>query len=694
MVNFYANVGLLATPTEENHLVNKAYVDTVIRQKNDRGIFGHSAAGAVLSLEPTTDFPLSKFEIFGRSEQQKTTGAQLFDGKMRQGSSDNKNVMIRCASITPIPCKIGDTMTVHCDGLDVLVGTQTDTTEVFTYAEHSEYINETATWTSTINGYFRFNLRYPDESTITPFDLESKKIMANYGTTSLQYEPYTGGIPAPSPDNPMLINVPGNIIKGNNLIDCANVDVSAESKYVRFEIPNDSYTYSIQISKSRIPDITIENVNVWMIKEGHAYDSEDNLLCNITLSDSIAKIEEIVSGVTKVDTGTFIVPKGTKYVRLLISNFNSDTNVNICVDYCMVNVGTTILPYEPYPSAGNIEKYNVIEVEGAGKNLSLIESGDSAFKVCKVTKGYQYTFSATGLYGDVYSNIFIDTEKIGEMKSSTKRFSFTFTAPATGMLVVGSWSSEIYNEIQVELGDRATDYSTYKKYTSTLHIPGGLPGILLPDDATEYTYIDENGQKWITDTIEYDGERAKYVKRIGHIRLDGKQNYITRWGEDQGVVNGTIYAFSLEEGNAAENCLALSDRLMLYNNLWGLNKDGFYFSYTNDQGIYIRIKLTNDTIGEQSIQDYFANHPTEFYYVLVAPITTYTDALTLESLRRLHTFDGETVFINSGECKMNMEYTVDNRTEVEKRLYMRDDETGEKYQLKIKDGKISLEKLV
>lgn len=146
-------------------------------------------------------------EIGGACEQVTTTGSQLFDGILEQGTYDgdlnktDSNYRIRNANnIAVIPF---ETYTISSSVAKNIA--------LYALDANGKKIAAISLWgslplTFTISNdvsYIAFVLRIGDTTAITPSSVND--VMLNTGTEALPWEPYTGGMPSPSPEYPQEI---------------------------------------------------------------------------------------------------------------------------------------------------------------------------------------------------------------------------------------------------------------------------------------------------------------------------------------------------------------------------------------------------------------------------------------------------------------------------------------------------------
>lgn len=162
---------------------------------------------------------------------------------------------------------------------------------------------------------------------------------------------------------------------------------------------------------------------------------------------------------------------------------------------------------------------------------------------------YSSALSVTDYYmknGTTYT-ISFDTENTGvlmylnpnsgftyqQFTMDGKRHSFTATmkntinhSGTTLALVSLSETTDVscgmISNVQVELGNVATDYEPYKA-AQTISVNYGIPGVPVSQNGN---YTDDNGQQWICDEIDFG--RGVHVHRVKVVELDGSEPWSTQ----------------------------------------------------------------------------------------------------------------------------------------------------------------------
>lgn len=165
-----------------------------------------SASGTSLTLSSAAA-PLTALTLYGKSEQETTTGAQLYDSNLSEDNKyqncdvENSNFAITNNEqfwitgkipikpstqyiITPATISYG----AYYEDIDTPIKTTQIISNVFTAPENANYV--CISYKKTVVAY-------------------GTNIMLNSGSTALPWEPYTGGAPSPSPGYPQEIKSVG-----------------------------------------------------------------------------------------------------------------------------------------------------------------------------------------------------------------------------------------------------------------------------------------------------------------------------------------------------------------------------------------------------------------------------------------------------------------------------------------------------
>lgn len=309
-------------------LVDKLFKDKPKRTKEIPLLEEKSMSGeTIVIIDAYQDMPLKGLNLYGKSTQTTTTGAQLFDKEKRVSGkvidSTNGNVAVNdryaCSDFIEIP-----------QGTKNLYQTNGAINQRALYDENKSFIGKPNNNNNTVvpenAKYIRIS------STIDMQDMSD--IMLNVGETAKPYEPYTGGKPSPSPEYPQEIKnvgMDGEIainVGGGNLLPCEYEEtVTIEKKY-KFANPLPPGVYCVSV------------------KSISGEPSDDGYLFGIKYEDGTA----IHGKITNVGGGAVFFPRKRVVSFIMYSNKSYPESVGKTTVYTglMVNIGTTSLPYEPY----------------------------------------------------------------------------------------------------------------------------------------------------------------------------------------------------------------------------------------------------------------------------------------------------------------------------------------------------------
>ena len=319
--------------------------------------------------------PLKGLNFYGRSEQVTTTGAQLLDPSKLQSSGDTtfkienngKKISITGkkawagARINKNDCGIFDScigkkVTISCK-IHITNGTQDNAKIVitipFTTANGDiNYIsmNNTGNGTVSVNvplGATIQNLQINVNHSAT--DIENditvmfEDLMIYTSSETLEWEPYTGGIPSPNPDYPQEIKSVANpIVKvcGKNLLELTDTQVQ-EGK-LKFEINQGIVVFDGSVDNTsfiyKIKDFVVPNDGTYTITTNSDNNSNDSP--RILISINGGSYESALNGVIKkLSTGDTV----TLYIRINTTGSYDGRTIKP-----MIELGSTATAYEPY----------------------------------------------------------------------------------------------------------------------------------------------------------------------------------------------------------------------------------------------------------------------------------------------------------------------------------------------------------
>lgn len=214
-----------------------------------------------------------------------------------------------------------------------------------------------------------------------------------------------------------------------------------------------------------------------------------------------------------------------------------------------------------------------------------------------------------------------------------------------------------FDNIQIEVGDSATEYESYKESrTSSISTPNGLSGIPVDSDGN---YTDSNGQQWICDEVDF--KRGVYIQRIQSVTLDGTE-IITK--EERN--NGANYRWIIRVANPVRGNPYAGG----YCTHFPYNLDPIGNNITDDViciwttgYIYARYDAitTAEDMTAWLVENYEAGTPIKIQYVLETPIETKLTAAEIQGYKALRTSHPNTTIWNDAGALMDLDYAVDTR---------------------------------
>ena len=231
---------------KEGHIpdpvTRQEYLLYAISQSNNDVI--NTVFGATIIINDAAEGrPFRGLRVFGRTEQVRTTGAQLLDLSDKIGKTETKNgvtyIINDDQSIT-VSGKTGDYTSFYIKDMALKAGTyflkneSRDKNKKIFIQLIGDRIKE-GVFTldkdvSNIGVYFVFNVF---GGTVNIFN-DTVTTMLNEGSTALPWEPYTGGKPSPSPEYPQEIVSAGE----SGTINVSISDSGSQSQSLTLATPN------------------------------------------------------------------------------------------------------------------------------------------------------------------------------------------------------------------------------------------------------------------------------------------------------------------------------------------------------------------------------------------------------------------------------------------------------------------------
>lgn len=216
---------------------NKADIATLAEEMTDLAPAIHStASGSVITADDAAEGrPFRGLRVFGQTEQQRTTGAQLLDeSKVEQNNLrafEYINLSVGEGTFT-LSSNIPKSSTDSSAYIMLISGNVQEISSENTTATNGVYKGQSRTFPS-INGYVTIAYRN-DADVNNIINFNEYWYMLNKGAEEKPYEPYTGGKPSPSPEYPQEIVSAGE----SGTINVSISDSGSQSQSLTLATPN------------------------------------------------------------------------------------------------------------------------------------------------------------------------------------------------------------------------------------------------------------------------------------------------------------------------------------------------------------------------------------------------------------------------------------------------------------------------
>lgn len=315
-----------------------------------------------------------------------------------------------------------------------------------------------------------------------------------------------------------------------------------------------------------------------------------------------------------------------------------------------------------------------IRVEDNGKKISI--TGKSSYCGARITSEYISMFD--NLKGE---NVFINTKFTGNILGAKVMVAFSYKITGDERVYYINYSSQetegnifgsakvpknaVLQVLQININHSATELSEdmtvifedliigigtslpWEPYvtpqTLILSTPNGLPGVPVDASATEYTYQDASGQKWIADSVEMfaDGTGQLVQRTILYNAND------LEWRKD---FTSTLYRYS------SFNHMELIDRVSALSNRFVWKYSQFTSGDFSTEENKIRVNFEQPFESVDALMQWFSENDTVFLLQLATPITTPLSAEEVTAFKTLTTYEPTTVIQNDAGCWMEVGY--------------------------------------
>lgn len=199
----------------------------------------------------------------------------------------------------------------------------------------------------------------------------------------------------------------------------------------------------------------------------------------------------------------------------------------------------------------------------------------------------------------------------------------------------------------IETGVTVTEYERGKPVqTAVITSPNGLHGIPVVSDGNR---IDENGQQWACDEIDFD--RGVYIKRLATIVLDGSSD--ENWGRYYSVGN----QFHVPVANCYHsNSVPTVYSAHFASDIIGKRGEKFEICYSYSAGVAVNTELATST---DEWRAWLAENPITMLYRLAVPEELPLSEEDIAAYKALHTHREATTICNDGFAHMEIQYVMD-----------------------------------
>lgn len=334
------------------------YIEKSINENTQKApAIVEKASGEMLNVTDSSDLGLKGLKVFGKGEQAKTTGAQLFQPKKENlTTNDGLTGVINSdgsVTVTGTPTKryaqaYFENVSSFPEGKYFISGgshevsTLTFQVDITRQDDTIEYLRNTAIEFKADDKLRRVMIKYdsPDlqktNYTIYP--------MLNVGETQAPYEPYAGNQPSPNPDYPQEIKIPGS--DGSLEVRVFGAQLIAKT-YASATINGITYTVSDDGSVTANGKATS---NSFFLLSMLPKANDVFLSGGKSESISIVYTNMVNKGYKDVGNGIYI-PNQFDYEKYPNSRIQiqitEGTTVTNEIIRPMLNAGSTALPWEP-----------------------------------------------------------------------------------------------------------------------------------------------------------------------------------------------------------------------------------------------------------------------------------------------------------------------------------------------------------
>ena len=317
---------------------------------------------------------------------------------------------------------------------------------------------------------------------------------------------------------------------------------------------------------------------------------------------------------------------------------------NLSADKVVINsnIITINIPQGVNSASGVFINRNYINKILFGQNGKVITLS------CKVKSNYDVEIKF-GL--DSHRETFDSTTK-GNRISVTFKYDISKNNSMSWYVYNAANDTEIQiSNIQIEIGDTATDYEPYNGTTANITTALPLCGIPVSEGGN---YTDSNGQQWICDELIYNADRTgKIIKRTNGIIFNGSEDWKI-------AANGKRSYIDLADSIKGKHKSDAAKAYLFSNKYIAGSANDTWFGYktcssiaSNGNLMVYDERFSGDVEGLKA--DMAANN-LRVVYALAIPQESELTAAEMAALRQLQTFDGVTNVTNDSGADMSVKY--------------------------------------
>lgn len=691
------------TAMSEQVDLNTRFSAPVIRQETE---------GKTIDINDSAKMPVLGLQMFGKSDQKKTTGYQLFDAstmitKTEGGATVTKNyddsftvsgsgtitatfnhtynlthaetVRLIKSGMLKLKCE-QRTHPYFIVRLNVQNENKMNVSNLAAAESEAEVLQE---WLDDETSYLRFTFYGVVDANIVPGIINPMLYQDGDGT----WEPYTGGVPSPSPEWPQEIESVGRV---HNLLP--NDAVSKTVFGITYTVNADG---SITADGHATDDAYFILNDGIDLKRGNKY-----ILSGCPNGGSSTTFHLYIENMSVRDVGSGVrFATNSDVTNRAVIVIKKGVTVSNITFYPMLRKMSVSDPtYHPYTGEPSITTYlrgkNLFDISKA-LNDNFVDNGDGSYTMTR-NDGTSRFSNIVPLYIPAHTEITMSMKILEYTKSSksipyyfegisgTKHYlsltdKYVYTVPedivsATfylqGTEEIGAYIT--IKDFQLEIGSDVTDYEKYMEpqiLSSTCKLPG------LPVESGG-NYVDSNGQQYICNYRDW--ERGVDVYKCKELILTG--------GETEGWQTYSHAAYNVD--NVFR--LRITDMIDIKNIAYikGATVLSNYFEYggyvsehkptgiglSEANYIYLRFDGEHDAIVTTAelrafLNDKYVNgNPVEVVYVLAKPIETPIPEAELQAYRALHTNYPNTTILNNSDTYMKVAYAADTKMYIDNKF--------------------------